>query len=43
MNYCLCTITDNNFVIGAISMLYSFLKINKWFDGDIVIFYSDTI
>lgn len=43
MSKCICTITDNNFIIGAMTMIYSFLKNNKWFDGDIIIFYSDTI
>lgn len=43
MKYCICSITDNNFVIGLVTMLYSFLKHNKWYDGDIVIFYSEYI
>jgi len=43
MRTCVCTITDNNFVIGVVTMLYSFFETNKWYDGDVIIFYSDII
>lgn len=35
--YCLCTCVNDRFVKGAEIMIYSFLKNNTWFDGDIVI------
>lgn len=34
---CLATVTSENFVVGTEVLLYSFLKCNPWFDGDIVI------
>ena len=40
-NSCICTITNDDFVEGCITMIYSFLKNNKWFNNDIVILYSD--
>lgn len=39
-NIGLCTICDNNFVIGAMNMIYSFLKNNAWFNGNISIIYN---
>lgn len=37
----LCTICNDQFVPGAQVLIYSFLSNNKWFKGDIVIFYDD--
>ncbi|MBL4660133.1 MAG: hypothetical protein JKY19_07240 [Alcanivoracaceae bacterium] len=36
-HYCLATVTSETFVTGTEVLLYSFLKCNPWFDGDIVI------
>ena len=36
--YCLATITSEKFCTGTEVLLYSFLKYNPWFDGDIAIF-----
>ncbi|CAH9049554.1 hypothetical protein PSECIP111854_00196 [Pseudoalteromonas sp. CIP111854] len=36
--YCLATVTCDNFATGTEILLYSFLKYNAWFNGDIVIF-----
>ncbi|WP_105167588.1 glycosyltransferase family 8 protein [Pseudoalteromonas sp. T1lg23B] len=36
--YCLATVTCDNFVLGTEVLIYSFLKYNAWFAGDIVIF-----
>lgn len=33
-----CTVSDNNFALVTYTMLYSFLKNNSWFDGDIYVF-----
>jgi lipopolysaccharide biosynthesis glycosyltransferase len=38
---CLVTITSPNFVPGTLVMLYSFLKYNDWFKGDILIYAYD--
>ncbi len=38
---CLVTITSPNFVPGTLVMLYSFLKYNGWFKGDILIYAYD--
>lgn len=35
--YCIATVTDPEFFPGTSVLLHSFLKHNKWFDGDIVI------
>lgn len=35
--YCLATVTSETFATGTEVLLYSFLKSNPWFDGDIVI------
>lgn len=39
-NLCIATITDDQFIFGTCVLLHSFLKHNKWFDGDIVIFHD---
>lgn len=36
-SFCLATVTSENFVVGTEVVIYSFLKCNPWFDGDIVI------
>lgn len=36
----LCTICNDDFIKGAQTMIYSFLKNNKWFTQDIIIFYN---
>ncbi|OHU89145.1 MULTISPECIES: glycosyltransferase family 8 protein [Pseudoalteromonas] len=36
--YCLATVTCDNFALGTEVLIYSFLKYNPWFDGDIVVF-----
>jgi lipopolysaccharide biosynthesis glycosyltransferase len=38
-----CTICNNDFVQGAKVLIYSFLEKNKWFSGDINIFYCPTM
>lgn len=40
-NYCLYLTFDDRYIDGAIITIYSFLKNNKWFNGDIVIASSD--
>ncbi len=35
--YCVALVTDDSFLIGTLVTLYSFLKHNTWFDGDVVI------
>jgi lipopolysaccharide biosynthesis glycosyltransferase len=35
--YCLVTVTTENYVQWTMTMLYSFLKTNSWFEGDIII------
>ncbi len=39
--YCLATVSSENFLQGALVMIYSFLKHNPWFDGDIVIIHDE--
>ncbi len=39
-NLCLATVTTEEFVPGTLVMLYSFLKNNPWFQGDIVIIHD---
>jgi len=39
--YCLCTILNDNFVIGFETMLYSFYRNNNWFNGDILVIHDD--
>ena len=39
-NICLATVTTEAFVPGTLVMLYSFLKQNPWFKGDIVIIHG---
>lgn len=38
---CICTICNDDFVEGCMTMIYSFLQHNKWFNDEIVILYSD--
>ncbi len=35
--YCLVTITDEEFSIATEVLLYSFLKFNSWFQGDLIV------
>ena len=37
---CLSTVTTDSFVPGTLVTLYTFLKYNKWFKGEIVIFHD---
>lgn len=37
----LITVTDKNFLVGTEVLLSSFLKNNKWFDGDIIVIEDD--
>lgn len=39
--YCLATVTSDSFCIGTEVLLFSFLKYNTWFAGDIVIIIAD--
>jgi len=39
--YCLCTILNDESVIGFETMLYSFFKYNNWFNGDILVMHDD--
>ena len=36
----ICTICNDEFSIGAQTMIYSFLENNNWFTGDIIIFHN---
>lgn len=38
-----CTICDDNFIKGAEVMIQSFMDHNKWFNGDIIVMYSDRL
>lgn len=38
MKYALCCVTDSNYLLGCQVSLYSFIKNNKWFNGDVVIY-----
>jgi lipopolysaccharide biosynthesis glycosyltransferase len=40
MNYALATLTDDNYILGTKILIYSFLKYNPWFTGDIVIIFD---
>lgn len=40
-NFCISTITDDQFIYGTSVLLHSFQKNNKWFNGDIIIFYDE--
>jgi hypothetical protein len=42
LKICVCTICNDSFVDGAQVMLTSFLNNNKWYTGDIIIFYNST-
>ena len=35
--YCIVTISDDEFSIGAEVLIYSFLKYNPWFRGDVIV------
>lgn len=39
-NYCLTTVTCPKFIVGTLVMLHSFLRNNRWFKGDIIIFHD---
>ena len=39
--YCLATITSKDFGIATEVLLYSFLKYNPWFDGDVIVIGDD--
>jgi len=38
---CLVTVTSESFLPGTLLMIYSFLKCNRWFSGDIVIIHDN--
>lgn len=38
---CLATATSDSFIPGTLVLIHSFLKHNRWFDGDIVVFHRD--
>ena len=38
--YCFCTLSDDKFIKGTQVLLFSFLRFNKWFNGDIIVFYN---
>jgi lipopolysaccharide biosynthesis glycosyltransferase len=40
MNFAIATLTDDSYIIGTKILIYSFLKNNPWFDGDICIIYD---
>ena len=40
-HYAIATVTDTNFLEGTLVLLFSFLKYNTWFTGDIVIVEDD--
>jgi lipopolysaccharide biosynthesis glycosyltransferase len=40
-NICIATVTTDSFVVGTLVTIYSFLKYNSWFDGNIVIIYNE--
>lgn len=42
-NYCMITLVNDNFLVGGEILLYSFLKHNSWFNGDIIIIHSDKL
>lgn len=35
--YCITTVTNDKYVNGTSTMIYSFLEHNTWFDEDIVL------
>lgn len=39
----MCTICNDDFVVGAQVMIHSFLRKNEWFTGDIIVMYSDRL
>jgi lipopolysaccharide biosynthesis glycosyltransferase len=39
--YCLATVTSENYFQWTMTMLYSFVKNNPWFEGDIVVICKD--
>ena len=40
MKTCLATVSTDNFLPGTLVMLYSYLKCNPWFQGDIIIIHD---
>jgi lipopolysaccharide biosynthesis glycosyltransferase len=40
-NICLTTVTTDSFMPGTLVTLYSFLKHNRWFTGDIVVIHDE--
>jgi lipopolysaccharide biosynthesis glycosyltransferase len=38
---CLATVTSDAFVAGTLVTIYSFLRHNRWFDGDIVVIHDE--
>ena len=40
LKLCLATVTTEAFVPGTLVMLHSFLKVNPWFEGDLVIIHD---
>jgi lipopolysaccharide biosynthesis glycosyltransferase len=41
VNTAICTICDDKFTPGLITMLYSFLKHNPWFNKEVIVLYDD--
>jgi lipopolysaccharide biosynthesis glycosyltransferase len=40
-NVALCTVSSKNYLSGTLVMINSFLKNNKWFEGEIVVIHND--
>ena len=40
---CLMTVTDDGFAVGTQMLLFSFLRYNPWFCGDVVVFAGGTL
>jgi alpha-N-acetylglucosamine transferase len=38
--FCLATVTSESFVPGTLVLIHSFLKHNRWFQGDVIIIHS---
>jgi alpha-N-acetylglucosamine transferase len=39
--HCLATVTSASFVPGTLVLIHSFLKYNRWFQGDVVVIHRD--
>lgn len=40
-NFCVATVTTDSFIVGTLVTIYSFLKHNSWFKGEIVIIFDE--